>query len=38
LLKGAQNKLELLRSDIEAWAETSEGADFPEAELGATAG
>jgi NAD(P)-dependent dehydrogenase (short-subunit alcohol dehydrogenase family) len=36
-LKGAQAKIELVRNDLETWAETTEGADFPEAELGATA-
>jgi NAD(P)-dependent dehydrogenase (short-subunit alcohol dehydrogenase family) len=28
-LKGARNKLEVLKKDFDAWAETTEGADFP---------
>ena len=31
-LKGARMKLETLKQDFDAWAETSEGADFPETE------
>ena len=31
-LKGARAKLEELKKDIETWAETSEGADFPSGE------
>lgn len=31
-LKGARLKLDNLKLDFDAWAETSEGADFPEAE------
>lgn len=30
-LKGARNKLELLKKDFDAWEETTVGADFPEA-------
>jgi NAD(P)-dependent dehydrogenase (short-subunit alcohol dehydrogenase family) len=29
-LKGARNKLEVLKKDYDAWAETTEGADFPQ--------
>jgi len=29
-LKGARNKLEVLKKDFDAWAETTEGADFPQ--------
>lgn len=29
-LKGARNKIELLKKDFDAWADTTEGADFPE--------
>lgn len=29
-LKGARNKLEVLKKDFDAWAETTTGADFPE--------
>jgi NAD(P)-dependent dehydrogenase (short-subunit alcohol dehydrogenase family) len=36
-LKGAREKLEFLKTEIETWAETTEGADFPESEMGATA-
>ena len=32
-LKGGRAKLDELKADYDAWAETSEGADFPEAEL-----
>jgi NAD(P)-dependent dehydrogenase (short-subunit alcohol dehydrogenase family) len=32
-LKGARNKLELLKKDFDTWAETSIGADFPKEEL-----
>lgn len=32
-LKNARLKLEGLKTEFDAWAETSEGADFPEAEL-----
>ena len=32
-LKGARQKLDELKADYDAWAETSEGADFPAAEL-----
>ncbi len=31
-LKGARNKLEVLKKDFDTWAETTEGADFPEGE------
>lgn len=31
-LKGARNKLELLKKDYDAWEETTTGADFPEGE------
>jgi len=31
-LKGARNKLELLKKDFDTWAETSAGADFPKDE------
>ena len=31
-LKGARNKLELLKKDFDTWAETSTGADFPKEE------
>jgi NAD(P)-dependent dehydrogenase (short-subunit alcohol dehydrogenase family) len=31
-LKGARNKLELLKKDFDTWAETSAGADFPKEE------
>lgn len=31
-LKGARNKLELLKKDFDAWADVTEGADFPEGE------
>ena len=31
-LKGARNKLEILKKDFDAWAETTEGADFPQGE------
>lgn len=31
-LKGARNKLEVLKKDFDAWADTTEGADFPEGE------
>lgn len=31
-LKGARLKLDALKSDFDTWAETSEGADFPESE------
>ena len=31
-LKGARLKLDNLKADFDAWAETSEGADFPESE------
>jgi NAD(P)-dependent dehydrogenase (short-subunit alcohol dehydrogenase family) len=30
-LKGGRNKLEVLKKDFDAWAETTEGADFPKA-------
>lgn len=36
-LKNARLKLDELKADYDAWAETSEGADFPEAELQAQA-
>ncbi len=36
-LKSARAKIELVQNDMDAWAETTEGADFPENELGATA-
>ena len=36
-LKGARAKIELVQNDMETWAETTEGADFPESEIGATA-
>jgi NAD(P)-dependent dehydrogenase (short-subunit alcohol dehydrogenase family) len=29
-LKGGRNKLEVLKKDFDAWAETTEGADFPQ--------
>ena len=32
-LKGARLKLENLKKDFDAWAEVSEGADFPESEM-----
>jgi NAD(P)-dependent dehydrogenase (short-subunit alcohol dehydrogenase family) len=35
-LKGARLKLENLKKDFDAWAEVSEGADFPEAEMAQT--
>jgi len=31
-MKGARNKLELLKKDFDAWEETTVGADFPEGE------
>ncbi|MCR8561844.1 oxidoreductase [Mucilaginibacter sp. BJC16-A38] len=31
-LKGARNKLEVLKKDFDAWADVTEGADFPEGE------
>jgi len=31
-LKGGRNKLEVLKKDFDAWAETTEGADFPKEE------
>jgi NAD(P)-dependent dehydrogenase (short-subunit alcohol dehydrogenase family) len=31
-LKGARNKLEVLKKDFDAWANVTEGADFPEGE------
>jgi NAD(P)-dependent dehydrogenase (short-subunit alcohol dehydrogenase family) len=31
-LKGARNKLEILKKDFDAWADVTEGADFPEGE------
>ena len=31
-LKGARNKLEILKKDFDTWADTTEGADFPEGE------
>lgn len=34
-LRGARNKLTSLQNDFDAWAETSEGADFPEDEMSA---
>jgi short-subunit dehydrogenase len=34
-LKGARLKLDNLKTDFDTWAETSEGADFPENELSA---
>jgi NAD(P)-dependent dehydrogenase (short-subunit alcohol dehydrogenase family) len=36
-LKGAREQIEFLTNEIESWVETTEGADFPDAELGATA-
>ena len=36
-LKNARQKLENLKEEFDAWAETSEGADFPESELAAPA-
>lgn len=36
-LKGSRDKIESLRNEIETWAETTEGADFPESELTVTA-
>jgi NAD(P)-dependent dehydrogenase (short-subunit alcohol dehydrogenase family) len=35
-LRGARLKLENLKKDFDAWAEVSEGADFPEAEMAQT--
>jgi NAD(P)-dependent dehydrogenase (short-subunit alcohol dehydrogenase family) len=35
-LRGARNKLASLENDFDNWAETSEGADFPEEEMHAT--
>ena len=32
-LKGARSKLDDLKADFDAWAETSDGADFPEEEM-----
>ena len=32
-LKGARLKLDNLKADFDAWAETSDGADFPEEEM-----
>ena len=32
-LKNARLKLDDLKTEFDTWAETSEGADFPEAEL-----
>ena len=32
-LKGARLKLDALKADFDAWAETSDGADFPEEEM-----
>ncbi len=32
-LRGARNKLASLQTDFDAWAETSEGADYPESEM-----
>ncbi|MCY7347533.1 MAG: SDR family NAD(P)-dependent oxidoreductase [Pyrinomonadaceae bacterium] len=32
-LKGARLKLDNLKTDFDAWAETTEGADFPESEM-----
>lgn len=34
-LKGARLKLDNLKTDFDAWAETSDGADFPEEEMSA---
>jgi len=31
-LKGARNKIELLKKDFDAWEETTVGADFPKGE------
>jgi NAD(P)-dependent dehydrogenase (short-subunit alcohol dehydrogenase family) len=31
-LKGARNKLDILKKDFDAWADITEGADFPEGE------
>ena len=36
-LKGARAKIESVQNDMDTWAETTEGADFPESELGAAA-
>lgn len=32
-LRGARNKLTTLQTDFDVWAETTEGADFPESEM-----
>jgi NAD(P)-dependent dehydrogenase (short-subunit alcohol dehydrogenase family) len=36
-LKGAREQIEFLTSEVESWAETTEGADYPESEMGAAA-
>ena len=36
-LKGAREQIEFLTGEVESWAETTEGADYPESEMGAAA-